>query len=152
GIALVLHPTFGEGVAFAPFALFLGASMAITAFPVLAGILAERGLARRPLGSLALTCAAVDDVTAWFLLAAVVALVRATSPANAAITGALAIGFALVMIFAVRPLLRRAVSAFMPDDSVPPGAVALVVVGLLASAWTTETIAIHAIFGAFMFG
>ncbi len=152
GIALALHPTFGDGVAFAPFALFLGASMAITAFPVLARILAERGLARRPLGALALTCAAVDDVTAWFLLAAVIALVRATSPADAAMTGALAVGFALVMIVAVRPLLRRVVSRLMPDERVTPSAMALVVVGLLASAWTTETIGIHAIFGAFMFG
>lgn len=152
GIALVLHPAFGNGVAFAPFALFLGASMAITAFPVLAAILTERDLAQRPLGSLALTCAAVDDVTAWFLLAAVVALVRATSPADAALTGALAVGFALVMIVAVRPLLRCLVSRFMPDERVTPGAIALVVVGLLASAWTTETIGIHAIFGAFMFG
>ena len=152
GIALALHPTFGDGVAFAPFALFLGASMAITAFPVLARILAERGLARRPLGALALTCAAVDDVTAWFLLAAVIALVRATSPADAAMTGALAVGFALVMIVAVRPLLRRLVSRLMPDERVSPSAMALVVVGLLASAWTTETIGIHAIFGAFMFG
>ena len=152
GIALALYPTFGDGVAFAPFALFLGASMAITAFPVLAGILAERGLSRRPLGSLALTCAAVDDVTAWFLLAAVVAMVRATSPMDALVTGALAIGFALVMMFAVRPLLRRLVSRFLPDERISPGAIALVVVGLLASAWTTEIIGIHAIFGAFMFG
>ena len=152
GIALVLHPTFGEGVAFAPFALFLGASMAITAFPVLAAILTERGLARKALGSLALTCAAVDDVTAWFLLAVVVALVRATSPADAAVSAALAVTFALVMIVAVRPLLQRVVSRFMPDERVTPGAMALVVVGLLASAWTTETIGIHAVFGAFLFG
>ncbi len=152
GIALALHPTFGGDIPFAPFALFLGASMAITAFPVLAGILTERGLSRRPLGALALTCAAVDDVTAWFLLAAVVAVVRATSPADAAITGALAVTFAVAMMLVVRPLLRRLVSRYLPDERVTPGAMALVVVGLLASALTTETIGIHAIFGAFMFG
>ena len=77
---------------------------------------------------------------------------RATSPADAALTGALAVGFALVMIVAVRPLLRRLVSRLMPDERVSPSAMALVVVGLLASAWTTETIGIHAISGAFMFG
>src|SRR5262249_58538301 len=95
------------GVPFLSFSLFMGAAMSITAFPVLARILIERDLLRTPVGALAITCAAVDDVTAWCLLAVVVALVSASSPHEAIATFAGTAGYVTVMLLAVRPLLGR---------------------------------------------
>ena len=93
-VALLLYPTFGAGIAFTPFALFLGVAMAVSALPVLAALLAERGLAGTRLGTLALSCAAAEDVAAWCLLAVVVALAQATNPAAALGTMAMAAGYA----------------------------------------------------------
>jgi Kef-type K+ transport system membrane component KefB len=149
-LALVLYPRYGSG-SFAPFALFLGAAMSITAFPVLARILADRRLADTPLGAIALVCAAVDDVTAWCLLAVVVALTRATSPLSAVRILALALAFAAVVHYAVRPLLGRLFRRPRADGM---DATLLVVLlsGLFLSALVTDRIGVHAIFGAFLFG
>lgn len=151
-VALLLYPTFGAGIAFTPFALFLGVAMAVSALPVLAALLAERGLAGTRLGTLALSCAAAEDVAAWCLLAVVVALAQATNPAAALGTMAMAAGYAGLMLCVVRPLLRRAVARWLPDGRVTHAALAAVVVGLLLSAAATSLIGIHAIFGAFLFG
>src|SRR6185295_19104902 len=94
-------------VPFASFVLFMGVSMSITAFPVLARILAERRLLKTKIGALAITCAAVDDVTAWCLLAFVVSIAKAASVGQAALTVLLAVIYILAMVFAVRPFLRR---------------------------------------------
>ena len=137
-------------VPFTPFALFLGLSMSITAFPVLARILNDIGLARTPLGTIALTCAAFDDIAAWCLLAFVVGFVNATA-GSALFVAVLTLGFAILMLAVVRPIVARMVAG-LEERSPTQGTVAVVLVGLLISAWTTEVIGIHAVFGAFLFG
>src|SRR5215510_7837743 len=102
------------GTSFTAFALFIGVAMSITAFPVLARILEDRGLAQTTLGSIAITCAAVDDVTAWCILALVIALVKSTGIAGSAITIGLTLVFALLMFFVVRPQLARVIKE--PDS------------------------------------
>jgi Kef-type K+ transport system membrane component KefB len=141
-LAVWLYPRFGLGVGRLGFTLFLGAAMAITAFPVLARVLQETGLYRTRIGVLTITCAAVDDVTAWCLLAVVVAVVKATGPADAIQTILLSAVFLVGMLRVVKPLLNR-----LP--SVP---LWLAIALALAGAWATEQIGIHAIFGAFMAG
>jgi len=149
GIALSwkLYPSLaGSGIAFWPFALFVGVSMAVTAFPVLARILLDFGLLRTPLGAMAMSVAAIDDATAWCLLAAVTGLVRA-EPGAWIYTAVLAPAFAFVMLTVVRTRLARIASA-----SASQWRIALLVAGMLASAAATHAIGIHAIFGAFLFG
>jgi K+:H+ antiporter len=138
------------GIPFAPFALFLGLSMSVTAFPVLARILNDIGLARTPLGTIALTCAAFEDIAAWCLLAFVVGFVNATA-GSALFVAVLTVGFASLMLVVVRPIIARLVAG-LEERSPTQGTVAVVLVGLLMSAWTTESIGIHAVFGAFIFG
>ena len=137
-------------VPFTPFALFLGLSMSVTAFPVLARILNDIGLARTPLGTIALTCAAFEDIAAWCLLAFVVGFVNAAA-GSALFVAVLTLGFASVMLVVVRPIIARLVAG-LEERSPTQGNVAVVLVGLLMSAWTTEVIGIHAVFGAFIFG
>ena len=134
------------------FALFLGVAMSITAFPVLARILTERGIHRLPIGVLALACAAIDDVVAWSLLALVVAVaVGGTFGGVGTIVG-LTVVYAAVMVLVVRPLLRRLATGFRAAGRLTPDALAIVLVGVLISAFATEEIGVHAIFGAFVFG
>jgi K+:H+ antiporter len=141
-LALWLYPRLGDGVDRLGFTLFLGAAMAITAFPVLARVLQETGLYHTRIGVLTITCAAVDDVTAWCVLAGVVAVVQSTGPVDAVRIIVLSLAFLVVMLTVVRPLLRR----------VPTVPVWAALALALAAAWTTEEIGIHAIFGAFMAG
>jgi Kef-type K+ transport system membrane component KefB len=151
-LALQLYPsTSTSDVPFLSFALFVAVSMSVTAFPVLARILADCGLQKSPLGVIALACAAVDDVTAWCLLALVVGIAKATTSA-AALTVVLALGFTAVMLWGVRPLLARWVARRTPSENASANAMAIVFVGLLLSALATEAIGIHALFGAFLFG
>ena len=137
-------------VPFTPFALFLGLSMSVTAFPVLARILNDIGLARTPLGTIALTCAAFEDIAAWCLLAFVVGFVNAAA-GSALFVAVLTLGFAILMLVVIRPIIARLVAG-LEERSPTQGNVAVVLVGLLMSAWTTEVIGIHAVFGAFIFG
>jgi Kef-type K+ transport system membrane component KefB len=150
-LALQLYPRFSTSdVSFTSFALFMGVAMSITAFPVLARILTDRGMTRTPLGAIALTCAAADDVTAWCLLALVVGVTQAHVQ-DAFIVLALTIAFIGGMWLAIRPVVVRLVSR---SSNRPPTqqAIALVLGGLLLSALATERIGIHAVFGAFLFG
>ena len=150
-LALVIFSRLGsEEGNFVPFALFLGASMSVTAFPVLARILTERGLNRTRLGAVTITCAAVDDITAWCLLAIVVAISAAEGLASAFVTIALSAVFVAIMILAVRPFLAR--MAHRQDAGLPGTLFALILAGLLLSALATDRLGIHAIFGAFLFG
>jgi Kef-type K+ transport system membrane component KefB len=155
-LALNNGGVFAEGVTRPPtglaFSLFLGAAMCITAFPVLARILVERGLYKSPLGTTALCAAAVDDVTAWILLAAVVGITRTGSAAQAANTFMLAAAFAVVMVTAGRRLLALLAKRFAATGHLTVDLVSVVIVGLLLSAYFTERIGIHSIFGAFVFG
>jgi Kef-type K+ transport system membrane component KefB len=131
----------------------MGISMSITAFPVLARILQERNLSKTYLGSTAITCAAVDDVTAWSIMAFVIGIVKSTSMAGAVLTLGLALVFILVMLFGVRRWLPRWLGRErLLSDEVSGGTLALIVGVVLASALSTEVIGIHALFGAFLAG
>jgi Kef-type K+ transport system membrane component KefB len=147
------HDLAGPSATFTGFALFMGISMSITAFPVLARILQERGLSKTFLGSTAITCAAVDDVTAWSIMAFVVGIVKSTSMAGAVLTLVLALVFIAVMMFGVRRWLPRWLGRVrLLSEEVSGGTLALVMGVVLAAALTTEIIGIHALFGAFLGG
>ncbi|WP_230195131.1 cation:proton antiporter domain-containing protein [Streptomyces coriariae] len=131
------------------FMLFMGIAMSITAFPVLARILADRRMTRTPLGVVALACASIDDVLAWTLLAAVVAISGPAGSEQWRIL--LAVPYLLGMVFIVRPLLRR-LAARRPVLRLTPTVFACILAGLLLSAAATEWVGLHYIFGAFLFG
>ncbi|MCC6847187.1 MAG: cation:proton antiporter [Deltaproteobacteria bacterium] len=140
------------GVPLLSFALFLGTAMSITAFPVLARILVERRLLRTKIGAIAITCAAVDDITAWCILASVVSLVRASTVADGMWTTLLALAYVVVALRVLRPLVERVAARSANKEGLSQNLVALTLVLLLLSSWTTELIGIHALFGAFLFG
>jgi Kef-type K+ transport system membrane component KefB/flavin-dependent dehydrogenase len=151
-LSLLLYPTTATAdVPFVPFALFVGVAMSVTAFPVLARILGECGLQRSPLGVVALACAAIDDVTAWCLLALVVGIAKASASA-AGVTLLLTAAFAAVMLLGVKPLMARWVARQSDGDSRSTQTMAVLITGLLASSLATEAIGVHALFGAFLFG
>jgi K+:H+ antiporter len=152
-LSLSLYPRLAPaGVSFAPFALFMGAAMSVTAFPVLARILADRGLTRTPLGVLAIACAAVDDVTAWCILAAVVVVARAGTLSELGPTLAGTVVYLLVMFTVVRRMLAALARRSVERDGRTEPLLAAVMLLVLASAWTTERLGIHALFGAFLVG
>ncbi|MBK7775497.1 MAG: cation:proton antiporter [Sandaracinaceae bacterium] len=134
---------------FLSFALFLGVAMSITAFPVLARLIDERGLLGSPLGTTALAAAAIDDVTAWCLLAFVVSFVRAEGILSVAITVSLAVVFVVVMATVGRRLLPKLA---VPDVAPSRERFTVVLVLVVASASFTHVIGIHALFGAFCLG
>ena len=142
-----LAPT---GVPFMHFMLFLGVAMSITAFPVLARILADQRMTKTPLGRLALSCAAVGDVTAWCLLAFIVGVVQSRE-GSAALTSILALAFIIFMFLVVRPLAVR-FSQRWEGEEPDRHAVAVALIAMLCSALATEAIGVHAIFGAFLLG
>ncbi|MFT3925373.1 MAG: cation:proton antiporter [Myxococcales bacterium] len=151
-LALWLYPTLAPaGVPFDVFGLFMGVAMSITAFPVLARILTDREMHRTHLGVLALSCAAVDDATAWCLLALVVGIAE-SNPQAAAITVGLTVAFMVFMFMVGRPLMQRFVRAQEVKQSVSRDAIALMLVGVVVCALIAEAIGIHAIFGAFLMG
>jgi Kef-type K+ transport system membrane component KefB len=143
-------PLSSPAVPFAPFALFMGVAMSVTAFPVLARILRDQRLDRTELGQLALSSAAAQDATAWCLLAFVVGTASADTR-NGLSVALWTVVYVASMFFVVRPLLRRMIARW-EGDRLPSEAVAFVFVGLLLSALATEAIGIHAIFGAFLMG
>jgi len=156
GTAFALH-LYGEyepaNVAFTSFALFMGIAMSITAFPVLARIIQERKLTNSPLGAMALTCAAVDDVTAWCILATIIGVVKAGTMSAAIGVLAAAILYILIMIKIVRPWIAKILKSKVDDDgNLTRGPLALIFCIVLGSALVTEIIGIHALFGAFLAG
>lgn len=150
--SIYLHPRMVPDVPYWPFALFMGVAMSITAFPVLARILSERQILRTRLGTIAIACAAVDDITAWCILAFVVSTARAGGVVEAFWTTSLALVYVAAMLFVVRPLLQRVQSISGTGAAPSQNVVAAIFAALLLSAWTTEIIGVHALFGAFMFG
>jgi Kef-type K+ transport system membrane component KefB/nucleotide-binding universal stress UspA family protein len=151
--ALWLYESLSDpAVPFSSFVLFMGVAMSITAFPVLARILTERGLLQSKVGTVAIACAAVDDVTAWCLLAFVVSIVRASDLAHAALTTVFALAYIGFVLLVVRPFLARLGARVASREGLTQNVVAATLVLLLASAWATELIGIHALFGAFLFG
>jgi Kef-type K+ transport system membrane component KefB/nucleotide-binding universal stress UspA family protein len=152
-LAIFIHPLLSDpGVPFSSFTLFIGAAMSITAFPVLARILTERRLLRSKVGALTITCAAVDDVTAWCILAFVVSIVRSTGVGGAVWTTALAVVYILVMVLVVQRFLGRLAARGSDSQGLTQNAVAITFVLLFLSSWATELIGIHALFGAFLMG
>lgn len=152
-LALYLYPRLSDpAVPFSSFTLFMGVAMSITAFPVLARILVERRLMRTRVGAITIACAAVDDVTAWCILAFVVAVVRLSGVSAAIRTTGLTVAYALTMLFVVRPFLRRLSHRTLTKDGLSQNLVALILVLVLLSSWATELIGIHALFGAFVLG
>jgi Kef-type K+ transport system membrane component KefB len=153
-LALFLYPRLSEeGVPFSSFALFLGAAMSVTAFPVLARILTDRNFHRSPVGAVSLACAAVDDVTAWCLLAGVVILARAplqTVPLPRTLAG-LALFIALLLTFG-RRLFGRFEETAGRQGSLTQDSLALILLCAVGCALTTELLGVHALFGAFIAG
>lgn len=137
---------------FLPFALFMGISMSITAFPVLARIVQERNMTKTPTGILALASAANDDVTAWCLLAVVIAIAKAGTVVSALFTILLACIYILVMFLVIKPFLRKIGNLYANKEVINKSFVGFIFLILIASAMTTEIIGIHALFGAFMAG
>jgi Kef-type K+ transport system membrane component KefB len=149
-LAWDLYPRLGGGVARLPFVLLLGAAMGITAFPVLARILADRKLMHTRVGMYAISCAVFDDITAWCLLAVITVIARPGGSENALfLRFAGLIGYVLAMAFVIRPALRRFLA---PSETSGLGRFAAAMVLLFLSVWTTETLGVHALFGAFMAG
>ena len=153
-ISPVLYPDFApDGIAFWPFALFMAASMAITAFPIMARILKERGMTHTPVGQLSLTSAAIADVLAWIALALVVALIAThTGWSGFLVTLGGTVAIALLMFFVVRPLLARSLARHASDGRPSTGLLAVLLIGVFASSAATEALGLHAVFGAFLFG
>jgi Kef-type K+ transport system membrane component KefB len=153
-LATYLYPRLSDrGVSFTGFALFMSIAMSITAFPVLARILTERDLLRSKVGSVAITCAAVDDVTAWIILAGIIVLIRSSTlplPLWAMLAG---LGvFILVMLVVVRRALHRLVTFYERQGGFTHDTLAVVLLLVMASGWMTEFLGVHALFGAFLAG
>ncbi len=153
GLAFFIYSTFApEGIEFLSFALFMGIAMSITAFPVLARIVQERGIHKTRLGTIVLTCAAADDITAWCMLATVIAIVKAGSIVSSLYVILLAVAYVFVMLKLVRPFLKRIADLHPTTESLSKGVVAIFLLTLIISAYLTEVIGIHALFGAFLAG
>ncbi|HLA54843.1 MAG TPA: cation:proton antiporter [Flavobacterium sp.] len=153
GLSYFIYRQFAPpGVEFASFALFMGIAMSITAFPVLARIVQERGIHKTKLGTIVITCAAADDITAWCILATVIAIVKAGSFVSSLYVIGLAIAYVFLMLKVVRPFLKRVGELKNSKESLSKQVVAIFLLTLIISAYTTELIGIHALFGAFMAG
>ncbi len=151
-LALLLYPRLSTSdVSFTAFSLFLGASMSVTAFPVLARILTDRRIHKTRMGTLTLTCAAIDDVSAWCLLAFVVSVTQSRA-GSAVRTILMALLYIAVMVFLVRPVVIRLSHSLDGKGRLTQGILALILLAILLSSLTTESIGIHAIFGAFILG
>jgi Kef-type K+ transport system membrane component KefB len=152
-ISYFIYESFAPaGVSFLAFSLFMGIAMSITAFPVLARIIQERGLTKTPLGVMAITCAAADDVTAWCILAAVIAVVKAGSIVSSLFTIILAVIFVAGMLYMLKPTLLRFSAKFISQEKLDKTLVAVSFFVMLLSAYFAEIIGIHALFGAFLAG
>ncbi|WP_220208011.1 cation:proton antiporter domain-containing protein [Reticulibacter mediterranei] len=147
--AFLLYPDLsGSKATLFSFMLIVGVAMSITAFPVLARILSERRILHTKIGMLALVCASVDDVLAWYLLALVVAIIHSLNGLLAGVTVGLTIIFIAVMVLVVRPLLSYVVQHIQSRSL----QIASGIVILLLAAYTTNAIGIHLVFGAFLTG
>jgi Kef-type K+ transport system membrane component KefB len=152
-LALLLYPQVSNaGVSFTAFALFLGAAMSITAFPVLARIITESNLQETRLGALALTCAAVDDVTAWCILALAISVAHTNQMGAALPTIGLAVGYIAFMLILGRPMLRQFSQVYDRTGKLSQSMLAVIYICVVVSALITEVIGIHLIFGAFLLG
>ena len=153
GLAYFVYNRFApEGVKFLSFSLFMGIAMSITAFPVLARIVQERGIHKTRLGAIVITCAAADDITAWCMLAVVIAIVKAGTFVSSLYIIMLAVLYVIAMLFIVKPFLKRIGDLYGSKESIIKPVVAIFFLVLILSSYATEVIGIHALFGAFMAG
>ncbi|HVD98877.1 MAG TPA: cation:proton antiporter [Cytophagaceae bacterium] len=153
GLSFFIYERFAPAnVSFLVFTLFMGIAMSITAFPVLARIVKDRGLTKSTLGVMAISCAAADDVTAWCILAVVVAIAKAGSFVSSIYTIIPAIAFIFVMLFVIRPWLKKLVDNSTPTENLNKTLVTVMFLTLLLSSYFAEIIGIHSLFGAFMAG
>jgi len=150
-LAKVLYSQFaGTNVSFLTFALFMGTAMAVTAFPVLARILKERNLLGTELGTMAISRAAIDDISAWLLLAVLTAIVHSAQDwRHFAVTLFFLAAFVAVMMFLVR---RAVLSLESRKQDAGVGLISSLILMMLAASWTTERLGVHALFGAFVAG
>lgn len=153
GLSYFVYNKFApHGVEFLSFSLFMGIAMSITAFPVLARIVQEREIHKTKLGAIVITCAAADDITAWCLLAVVIAIVKAGDFIGSFYVISLALVYVLLMIFIVKPFLKRIGDLYGTKDNIGKPVMAIFFLFLILSSYATEVIGIHALFGAFMMG
>jgi Kef-type K+ transport system membrane component KefB len=151
--SLLIYASFApQNIPFTSFALFMGVAMSITAFPVLARIIEERGMTNSYLGNIAIACAAVDDVTAWCILAAVIAVVKVSGGGYSALTVLLTLSFIAFMLRVLKPRLNRRFSRMAESPTHGSGIIIFALALTFISAYFTELIGIHALFGAFMAG
>ena len=148
----IYHQFAPAGVEFLSFSLFMGIAMSITAFPVLARIVQERGIHKTRLGTIVITCAAADDITAWCILAVVIAIVKAGSFVSSLYVIGLAFVYVLTMLFVVKPFLKRVGDLYAKKSNIKKSVVAIFLLTLIVSSYLSEIIGIHALFGAFLMG
>jgi Kef-type K+ transport system membrane component KefB len=152
-LAFFIYETYApDNIQFVPFSLFIGIAMSITAFPVLARIVRERGIHNTRLGAIVITCAAVDDITGWCLLAAVIAIAKAGSFVSSIYILLMALLYVVFMFKVVRPFLKRIGDLHSSHENLTKPIVAIFFFVLILSAYATELIGIHALFGAFIAG
>ncbi|MDQ0593724.1 Kef-type K+ transport system membrane component KefB [Chryseobacterium ginsenosidimutans] len=153
GLSYFIYKEFApDGIQFSSFALFIAIAMSITAFPVLARIVQERNLHKTKIGTVVITCAAADDITAWCILAAVIAVVKAGSFSGSLFVILMAVLYVFIMIKAVRPFLIKIAESQKGKGFINKALVAVFFLILIISSYATEVIGIHALFGAFMAG
>ena len=153
GLSYYIYQKFAPtGVEFLSFSLFMGIAMSITAFPVLARIVQERGIHKTRLGTIVITCAAADDITAWCLLAAVIAIVKAGSFTSSLYIILMATTYVALMLIVVKPFLKKIGDLYATKDNLSKPVVAIFLLTLIISSYCTEVIGIHALFGAFITG
>ena len=148
----IYHQFAPPGVEFLSFSLFMGIAMSITAFPVLARIVQERGIHKTRLGTIVITCAAADDITAWCILAVVIAIVKAGNFVSSLYVIGLALLYVLTMLFVVKPFLKRVGDLYAKKENIKKPVVAIFLLTLIISAYVSVIIGIHALFGAFLMG
>ncbi|MDR0371520.1 MAG: cation:proton antiporter [Prevotellaceae bacterium] len=152
-LSFFVYKEFASGQTdFLSFSLFIGISMSITAFPVLARIVQEKGLTKTSLGSLSIAGAAVNDVVAWCLLAAVIAITKTGSFVSSLYTIGFAVVYTSLMLLVVRPFLKKLASVYKNSELINKSIVAFLFLILIGSAFITQLIGIHALFGAFLVG
>ncbi len=152
-LSYFIYTTYAPAnIGFLSFSLFMGIAMSITAFPVLARIIQERGLAKTRLGAIVITCAATDDVTAWCLLAVVVAIVKAGDAMSALFTILSSVVYVVLMLYVLRPFLLKVSTVYASKETLNKNVVAFFFIVLLLSSYIAELIGIHALFGAFLAG
>jgi Kef-type K+ transport system membrane component KefB len=139
-------------VPFYAFALFMGIAMSITAFPVLARVIKERQLTNTKLGTIAITCAAAGDITGWCILAFVIAIAKAGSLSSSVYTIICAVIYVLFMLFIAKSLLKKLAGSSKDEKGLKSSTMAIVFMVMLLSAYCSEVIGIHALFGAFLAG